>query len=164
MEYCVGSMHSFLLHTRHYIRNTIHMRVLVFGTFDALHPGHVFVLEKAAARGELHVVVARDATVQRIKSRPPAQPEHERAAAIQAAFPAAHVHLGDPQNYAKPLHTIQPDLVLLGYDQQLPPGVSAKDIPCPVERLPAFEPERYKSSLRRGEWRNKEMEKWKKVF
>ncbi len=124
------------------------MRVLVFGTFDRLHPGHEFVLSEGLKRGELHVVVARDATVVRIKERRPEQSESERMHTIQEQFPAAHVVLGDSENYLKPVLAISPHLILLGYDQDLPPGVALEDLPCPIERLKAFEPEKYKSSLK----------------
>ncbi|TSC60033.1 MAG: glycerol-3-phosphate cytidylyltransferase [Candidatus Peregrinibacteria bacterium Greene0416_62] len=126
------------------------MNVLVFGTFDRLHQGHEFVLHEGLKRGELHVVVARDSTVKRIKGRSAEQSEQERVDAIQKKFPKANVVLGDNENYLKPVRTIDPDLVLLGYDQKLPPGVTIEDFFCPVERLGAFEPERFKSSLRRG--------------
>ncbi len=123
-------------------------RVLVFGTFDLLHPGHRFVLSEAAKRGELHVVVARDSTVARIKNHAAHHNEAERAAMIQEAFPEARVRLGsDAGDFLAPVREVQPDLIVLGYDQRLPPGVSEADFPCPVERLPAFEPEKYKSSL-----------------
>lgn len=126
------------------------MRVLVFGTFDRLHPGHRFLLEWAEARGELHVVVARDSNVLRLKGKPPEQGEDERAQAIREAFPGAAVHLGHETDFLLPVRTVRPDLVLLGYDQTLPPGVAEADFPCPVERVPAFEPQRFKSSLLRG--------------
>lgn len=125
------------------------MRVLIFGTFDSLHPGHRFVLEEAAKRGEVHVVIARDLNVRAIKGRLPIQAEQERMLAVAATLPDACVILGDPKNFLRPVRAVRPDLVLLGYDQKLPPGVREADLPCPVERLPAFEPERYKSSLRR---------------
>jgi LemA protein len=58
------------------------MNVLVFGTFDGLHPGHRSVLDAAALRGMLHVVVARDTNVERIKGRPPLHDEEERRASL----------------------------------------------------------------------------------
>jgi FAD synthetase len=125
------------------------MRVLVFGTFDHLHPGHHFVFEQACKRGDVYVVVARDATVERIKGHTPDQSEANRAQAIRAAYPEAHVVLGDAGDYLKPVRSIAPDLILLGYDQKLPPGVQEDDLQCPIERLSAFKPERHKSSLRR---------------
>ncbi len=125
-------------------------RVLVFGTFDLLHPGHRFVLSEAAKRGELHVVVARDSTVARIKKLTPHHPEAERVAMIEEAFPEADVRLGSAEgDFLAPVRAVAPDLIVLGYDQQLPPGVTEADLPCPVERLPAMEPDKWKSSLLR---------------
>lgn len=123
------------------------MKVLVFGTFDDLHPGHCFVLQSAAKRGDLHVIVAKDSTVQQVKGHLPKQPEQERMAAIQQQFPQAVVLLGHETDYLEPVRKVQPDLILLGYDQRMPPGISEKDLPCNIERLPAFEPQKYKSSL-----------------
>jgi FAD synthetase len=125
------------------------MRILVSGTFDDLHPGHLFVISEAAKRGELWVIVARDSNVMKIKGHAPLQNEQERIAAIQKEFPAAHVVLGDDRDFLKPVREIAPDLILLGYDQKLPPDVKEEDLPCPIERLSAFHPEVYKSSLRR---------------
>ncbi len=125
-------------------------RVLVFGTFDLLHPGHRFVLTEAQKRGDLHVVVARDATVARMKNLTPHHSEAERAAMIKAAFPEAQVRLGSGDgDFLAPVRDVQPDLIVLGYDQGLPPGVTETDFPCQVERLPAFEPDKWKSSLLR---------------
>jgi len=137
------------------------MRVLVFGTFDELHPGHRFLLNEAQKRacpaklpqersgGELFVVVARDVNVERIKGRPAVESEEVRKNTVEEAFPDAQVILGDPQDFLVPVIAVRPDLILLGYDQKLPPDVSEKDLGCPVERLPAFKPEQFKSSLRR---------------
>ena len=127
------------------------MKVLMFGTFDRLHPGHEFVLEEGLKRGELHVVVARDITVEKIKGRKAKQSQEDRIQAIQEKFPKANVVLGTSGDYLQPVKAIAPDLILLGYDQKLPPGVGLEDLPCSVERLEAFEPERFKSSLRREE-------------
>ena len=124
------------------------MRVLVFGTFDHLHPGHHYMLQHAQERGELFVVVAQDHNVDAIKGRQPMQTQAQRMDAIKKEYPDATVLPGDPVDYAKPLEDIDPDLVILGYDQQLPPGVTSDDFKCPVERMTAYKPEKYKSSLR----------------
>jgi FAD synthetase len=124
-------------------------KVLVFGTFDHLHPGHRYVLNQAAERGELNVVVARDATVQRIKNLTPQHDEVERKKMIETAYPGANVILGDTKDYLVPVKAIKPDLILLGYDQHLPSNITEADLGCPIERLDAFEPERWKSSLLR---------------
>lgn len=126
------------------------MRVLLFGTFDRLHPGHTFVINEALSRGDVSVVIARDRNVQRIKGRAPEQSEDARMRAIASAFPGATVIPGDPDDFLAPVRAVRPDLILLGYDQEFPPGVRAADLPCPVERLPAYRPGEFKSSLRRA--------------
>lgn len=127
------------------------MKLMIFGTFDDLHPGHLFVFRHALERGDVYVVVARDANVLRFKGRPPLQHEDDRVAAINKAFPSAHVMLGNPDDFLTPVREVQPDLILLGYDQKLPPGVSEEDLGIPVERLEAFDAHIHKSSLRRAQ-------------
>lgn len=127
------------------------MRVLTFGTFDDLHPGHHAYLNQAAKRGDLFVIVARDANVLRIKGRAPLHDEHERVAALKSAFPEATVLLGnDTGDFLDPVRGLKPDLIVLGYDQKLPPGMDESHLPCPVERAEAFEPHIHKSSIRRA--------------
>lgn len=126
------------------------MKVLVFGTFDHLHPGHLALFDQAAKHGDcLAVIVARDATVERIKGSLPDQNEEERLKAAKNSLPNAEVMLGDSRDYLSPVRAINPDVILLGYDQHLPPGVKTSDLPCPVERAEPYEQTRYKSSLLR---------------
>ncbi len=125
-------------------------KVMVFGTFDLLHPGHVFVLTEAGKRGDVTVIVAHDRNVKRIKGSAPTERGPARVSALRSAFPLYTIRLGDPVNFLAPVHEVHPDLILLGYDQKLPPGVTEADLaPATIERLPAHEPERYKSSLMR---------------
>jgi FAD synthetase len=125
------------------------MKVLVFGTFDHLHPGHKYLLNEAQQRGELWVVVGLDETVKRVKGFLPGQNQDERRQEIEKSFPQAHVLLGDSEDYFQPIRSIKPGLVLLGYDQQFPPGVIENNFPCKVERIGSYKPDQYKSSLRK---------------
>lgn len=125
------------------------LRVMVFGTFDLLHAGHHYLLSEASKRGALTVIVARDSNVRKIKGFSPLQAETLRMRAIETAFPAADVRLGDRNDFLAPIAEIRPDVILLGYDQRLPPNVQEADLPCIVERIGAFHPEKYKSSLLR---------------
>jgi len=122
-------------------------RVLVFGTFDGLHQGHRFFLDAAAEQGELHIAVARDTTVEHIKGKPPRESEQDRRKAIQSAYPDTQVFLGAEADYLEPVRKVKPDLICLGYDQKLPPGITEELLSCPTKRLPAHEPEKYKSSI-----------------
>jgi FAD synthetase len=131
--------------------NANSMRVLTFGTFDDLHPGHRAYLKQAAKRGDLFVIVARDQNVLRIKGRAPLHDEHRRMEAIKKAFPKATVMLGnDTGDFLDPVRGLKPDLIVLGYDQKLPPGMEEGHLPCPIERAKPFKPEVHKSSIRRG--------------
>lgn len=123
------------------------MKVLTFGTFDHLHAGHLAYLRFAEAKGELFIVVARDANVEHVKGSAPDHTETERLAALQAEFPTANIRLGDEIDYLKPIRDISPDLIVLGYDQRLPPHINEADFSCEIVRAEAFEPETYKSSL-----------------
>lgn len=125
-------------------------KVLIFGTFDHFHPGHQFVLDAASKRGEVFVVIARDRNVERIKNLTPSHDEEARMAIVQKALPSATVVLGDPTDFLAPVRAIQPDLILLGYDQRMPPGVTEDQLGAHIERLPAFESDKHKSSLKRA--------------
>ena len=126
---------------------------MVFGTFDLLHEGHKFLLIEAGKRGDVTVIVARDRNVERIKALKPTEPEEQRREALKEAFPDYTVLLGDPMDFLTPVREIKPDLILLGYDQKFPPGVTEKDLKTltkSIERLPAHKPDTFKSSRRRA--------------
>ncbi len=120
---------------------------MVFGTFDLLHEGHLFVLSEAMKRGDVTVIVARDDHVKEFKGKSPVGSQEERMDVLKKRFPMATVELGDEKDFLMPVIRTKPDLIVLGYDQRLPPGVSFGHFPCFIERLPSFSPEKYKSSL-----------------
>jgi len=128
-------------------------KVMIFGTFDLLHPGHNFVISEASklasTNGKLHIVVARDTNVEKIKHQKPKQNENGRLEILKNKYPSAHIQLGDPEDFLAPVREVNPDLILLGYDQKLPSDIKEEDLGCDIERLPAFEPEKWKSSIRR---------------
>ncbi len=126
------------------------MQVMLFGTFDGLHDGHRFVLQEAQKRGDVTVVVARDHNVERIKGRAPLQSETIRSSVIEKEFPNVRVVLGGEDDFLEVIRAHAPDLIVLGYDQKLPPSLTEDMLPCPTERLAAFHPDRFKSSLQRG--------------
>lgn len=123
--------------------------ILIFGTFDCFHPGHEFVLKEAIKRGSVTVIIARDTNVVRIKGRSPKESEGIRMEVIRTKFPSCKVQLGSEDDFLEPVRLIKPSLILLGYDQKLPPHVHEEDLHCKVERLPPYHPEKYKSSLQK---------------
>lgn len=94
-------------------------RVLVFGTFDLFHAGHVFFLEQAAALGdELHVAVARDSHVELLKHHASSRPEAARLATVARQPLVRAAHLSDEILGSYELvRTLRPDMIALGHDQ-----------------------------------------------
>lgn len=91
-------------------------RVVATGTFDLLHPGHIYYLEESRGLGdELHVIVARDANV-RHKPRPVIG-EAQRLKVVQALRVVDSARLGDPTDLFRPIRDIDPAVITLGFNQ-----------------------------------------------
>lgn len=120
-------------------------RVLVFGTFDLLHPGHRYFLREAKKYGEkLFVVIARDTNVFRVKNKWPRDNEKTRLEHVQKLSFVFKAYLGY-KNWEKRYQMIQkihPDIICKGYDQKI------RDIPG-VQIIPisSYAPHRYNSTI-----------------
>ena len=91
-------------------------RVVATGTFDILHPGHIYYLEESRRFGdELHVIVARDANV-RHKPKPVIG-EAQRLKVVQALGVVDFARLGDPTDMFRPIEDIGPEVITLGFNQ-----------------------------------------------
>src|SRR5512135_1693343 len=91
-------------------------RVVATGTFDLLHPGHLYYLEESKKLGdELWVIVARDANV-RHKPRP-IIPEEHRLRMVAALKPVTHAILGDRTDMFRPIEDIRPAIITIGFNQ-----------------------------------------------
>jgi FAD synthetase len=114
-------------------------RVVATGTFDILHPGHIYYLEESRKLGdELHVIVARDANV-RHKPRPVIG-EAQRLRVIQALRVVDHARLGDPTDMYRPIREIDPAVITLGFNQhfseeQLKAALAERGIGARVVRI-----------------------------
>ncbi len=126
--------------------------VLVFGTFDGLHPGHINFFQQAKRLGDkLIVVVGRDATVQKIKGQLPKNNEKLRLLAVQRLGLADETWLGNMGDPYAIIKKIAPDIIALGYDQNsftqdLDSELKRLEIEAKIVRLEPFEPEIYHSS------------------
>jgi len=118
-------------------------RVVAQGTFDLLHPGHVHYLTDAASYGdELHVIVAREVNISH-KAKPilSATQRRDMIAALEVVDEA---HLGHPEDIFVPIERIDPDVVVLGYDQHheeaaIADALADRGLRCRVERATARE-------------------------
>jgi len=93
------------------------VKVMATGTFDLLHMGHIFYLKEAKKRGnKLSVVVAKDATVRKLKHEP-INPEETRLNLIQELKIVDEAFLGYEKDMYKIVEEIKPDIIAIGYDQ-----------------------------------------------
>ena len=94
-------------------------KVLVSGTFDLLHSGHVAFLTEAASYGTLHVCVGRDDVVRALKGRYPVNSEIERQYLI-AALKCVHecrISRGDGLlDFEPELRELRPDILVVNTD------------------------------------------------
>ena len=117
-------------------------RVIATGTFDILHPGHVYFLSESRKLGdELWVIVSREKNV---KHKPrPVVSEEQRLTMIQSLKCVDHAVLGDEDDMFKPIREIAPDIITLGYNQyfdenKLRTDLEKRGINAEVVRISAY--------------------------
>ena len=94
-------------------------KVLAGGTFNLVHPGHVFFLKKAKEFGDyLIVVVAHDETVLKRKGYLLKTAEKRKKEIEKTGIPDKVV-IGDSKDFLKVVEKEKPDIIVLGYDQML---------------------------------------------
>lgn len=119
---------------------------MVGGVFDLIHLGHIRLLEEAKKYVDLlAVVVARDETVEKLKGRRPINEERVRLEVVSNLKPVDVAILGDKSDYTKPVELIKPDIIFLGYDQELPCTLKGGLKNIEVRKMNVFV-EGYKSS------------------
>ncbi|MDH5816033.1 MAG: cytidylyltransferase family protein [Candidatus Nezhaarchaeota archaeon] len=104
-------------------------RVMVAGVFDIIHPGHIYLISKAAELGDVVVVVARDSTVERLKGRRPVVPEDQRLEVVKNIKGVSEAVLGNEgEDMLKIVEELKPDVILLGPDQNFDEEKLRKDL------------------------------------
>ena len=94
-------------------------KILIAGTFDILHPGHLNLLRQAKELGDfLIVVMARDENVLKTKGQKPFLNEDQRLDNLEKLGLVDKIVLGDLIDPYKVVKEEQPAVVALGYDQQ----------------------------------------------
>lgn len=122
-------------------------KVMVFGTFDILHKGHIHMLREAKDLGDyLVVVVARDQTVSEVKGHYPENNEEFRLKQLKACDIPDKVRLGGVGDKHAVIREEKPDIIALGYDQQFFLADLEK-FGAQVVHLKPFKPDIYKTSL-----------------
>ena len=128
-------------------------KILVFGTFDGLHAGHMNLFRQAKKHGDyLVAVVARDITVKKVKGHMPKFSEQERVKKVYDHKLINDAQLGNLKSYYKKIKEIKPAVICLGYDQvafvdNLQKEIDKLGLKIEIIRLKPYNPKKYKSSL-----------------
>lgn len=126
-------------------------KVMVAGTFDIIHPGHLHFFEQAKAHGDhLSVVVSHDC-----RGKPGVRhSQQERVWAVSVLSMVDEVVKGSDGDMFNILKQVQPHVLCLGYDQnvddvKVQQFVNENGLSTKIVRCQAHMPELFKSSLLR---------------
>jgi len=132
--------------------------IMVFGTFDIIHKGHLNLFEQAKSiagpEARLVVVVSKDLNAKQAKGTFPINPESSRVLALKKVPIVNDAILGDSTDKFRAIEKVKPDMIGIGYDQKIPEGFEAwlkhSRMEIEIRRLNAYKPEQYKSSRLSG--------------
>ena len=126
--------------------------VMCFGTFDILHPGHIYFLAESRRLGDrLVAVLARDSTIKEVKNITPKYNEKQRVERLKELKIADKVVLGYEADKYEIIEEINPDIIALGYDQEafaknLKEEMSKRGMNPRIVRIKPYKEHMYKSS------------------
>ncbi len=98
------------------------MKVLVTGSFDLLHSGHVTFLKRAAEYGDLYVGIGSDYSIEKYKGKPPVCPVEERLFMLRElrCVKEAFINSGEgPYDFMNDLFDLKPDILIVNQDQDM---------------------------------------------
>ncbi|KKW23310.1 MAG: FAD synthase [Parcubacteria group bacterium GW2011_GWA2_51_12] len=127
-------------------------KVLVFGTFDVIHPGHISFLKQAKKYGDFLIVsLAREKYIRKIKGQSARHSETERKALLESLRLVNKVVFGSKTDYVGHILSIKPSVIVLGYDQKaftekLGEKLAERGLKVRIVRAGAYKPAIYKSS------------------
>lgn len=131
-------------------------KILVFGTFDLLHKGHLNFFEQARKYGDyLIAVIGRDKVVKELKGKKPRNNEMKRLNKIKKLKIVNSAFLGYTRDKYKIIEKIKPSVICLGYDQNsftkdLRKELKNRKIKAKIIRLKPYKKHIYKSSKLRS--------------
>ncbi len=130
-------------------------KIMVFGTFDGLHKGHINFFKQAKKfmkSSFLIVSIARDKNVLRLKGKYPDKNEQTRMILVKKCKLVDKVVLSGIKNHLPHIIKMCPDIIALGYDQKayvknLKKDLKNKGILVKVVRLKPYKEKIYKNYL-----------------
>lgn len=128
-------------------------KVLVFGTFDHIHPGHIHFLTEAKKLGQLIISVASDQSVAYRKTKKPSKKTRTRVKEVASLSIADQTIAGDKKlgNWSV-IKKINPDIIAVGYDQKelekaLKKAKKEFGFKFLIKKITAKSPRKYHSSI-----------------
>ncbi len=117
--------------------------VMVAGTFELLHPGHLAYLKEAWKLGYVVAVVSSDENAERSKRRKIVISQQQRAEVLSSLYYVHRVVPGRPGNIFDIFEELKPDVILLGPNQNVPEDVvkaeaKKRGVNAEVLRMPAL--------------------------
>ncbi|MFA6257337.1 MAG: adenylyltransferase/cytidyltransferase family protein [Candidatus Paceibacterota bacterium] len=136
-------------------KKAVEKTIMVFGTFDGLHLGHLNFFKQAKAlapKGFLIVSIARDKNVFKIKGQWPILKERQRVALVRQSGLPGRVVLGGLRSHLPHILKERPDIIALGYDQRdyvknLKKDLKEKRLLVKVVRLKPYKEKIYKNAI-----------------
>ena len=130
-------------------------KIMVFGTFDGLHQGHLDFFKQAKKfmkNSFLIVSIARDKNIFKIKGKKPRLSEKERFDLVNKCKIIEKVVLAGKNKYLAHILKEQPDVIALGYDQkayvqELKKDLKEKGILIKIVRLKPYKEKIFKNHL-----------------
>ena len=94
--------------------------VFTNGCFDIIHPGHIFILEQAKAKGDILIVgLNSDSSIKNFKSSDrPICNQDDRAYVLAALTCVDHIIIFDEDTPEKLIIDITPDILVKGKDYE----------------------------------------------
>jgi len=94
-------------------------KVMIAGTFDIIHPGHIFLINEAAKLGDVYVIVSTDKNREIYAGEPPIVPQEQRLEVVKNLKNVKEAIIGrSDNNTLKTVEQIDPDIILLGPNQK----------------------------------------------
>lgn len=128
-------------------------KVMVFGTFDGIHKGHLDFFRQAKKYGDYLIAVAgKDSNILKIKKHLPKKNEQERICGLKNCKLVDEALPGYENDPYKIIEEIKPEVICLGYDQSfftnnLEKEIEKRGLQIKIFRLKPHKPDQFKSSV-----------------
>ncbi len=125
---------------------------MTFWAFDLVHPGHSYYLSEAKKLwNKLITIVARDATIKKVKWHAPLYAEKVRLSDVENLWFSDVTELWDKADILKWIKKYKPDIIALWYDQnsfihQLSEYLQKNQLKTTIVTIKPYRDDIYKSS------------------